>query len=96
MKGSVMTPLVRLGSVCAALTLLVPAAASFHEMIIRLAGQGMAILLISSDLPEVITLADRIAVMGDLRMRGELVNDHDDESMSQRIIRLIHATEASS
>ncbi len=68
--------------------------ASFHELIARLAGQGMAILLISSDLPEIITLADRVAVIGDLRVRGELSNDHDYDTMSQRIIRLIHSTEA--
>jgi len=65
--------------------------ANFHELIDRLAAQGKAILLISSDLPEIVTLADRIAVMGGFAIRGELVNDHDYERMSQRIIRLIHA-----
>ena len=67
--------------------------AAFHELIARLAAQGTAILLISSDLPEVVTLADRIAVMGGFTIRGEFVNDHDYDGMSQRIIRLIHATE---
>lgn len=38
-----------------------------------------------------VTLADRIAVMGELTIRGELDNDHDYGAMSQRIIRLIHA-----
>ncbi|MFD0597576.1 ATP-binding cassette domain-containing protein [Catellatospora coxensis] len=65
--------------------------AAFHELIARLAGQGMAILLISSDLPEIVTLADRIAVMGDAAVRGELANDRDYDAVSQRVIRLIHA-----
>ncbi|GAA2383809.1 ABC transporter permease [Catellatospora methionotrophica] len=68
--------------------------AAFHELIARLAGQGMAILLISSDLPEVVTLADRIVVMGEAAVRGELPNDHDYDTVSQRVIRLIHAAPA--
>jgi ribose transport system ATP-binding protein len=65
--------------------------AAFHELISELAGNGIAILLISSDLPEVVTLADRVAVMKDFSIRGEIVNDHDYARMSQAIIRLIHA-----
>lgn len=64
---------------------------TFHELIWRLAADGLAILLISSDLPEMVTLADRIVVMRDLRVRGELDNDHDYDRMSGRVIRLIHA-----
>ncbi len=67
--------------------------AAFHELIAKLATEGLAILLISSDLPEIVTLADRIAVMGDFAVRGELANDHDYDRMSQAIIRLIHATD---
>jgi len=48
-------------------------------------------LLISSDLPETVSLADRIAVMSDLRIAGEPANDHDCPRMSRRILRLIHA-----
>ncbi|MEU6786608.1 sugar ABC transporter ATP-binding protein [Nonomuraea angiospora] len=68
--------------------------AAFHELIAELAGAGLALLLISSDLPEIVTLADRIAVMNDFSLRGELVNDHDYARMSQAIIRLIHAERA--
>lgn len=64
--------------------------AAFHKLIAGLAEEGMAILLISPDLPEVVTLADRSAVMGDFTLRGELVNDRDYDRMSQAIIRLIH------
>ncbi|HEX5498398.1 MAG TPA: ATP-binding cassette domain-containing protein, partial [Thermomicrobiales bacterium] len=34
-----------------------------HQLIDELAGQGMAIMLISSDLPEVLAMSDRILVM---------------------------------
>ena len=68
--------------------------AAFHELIAELAGDGLALLLISSDLPEMITLADRIAVMNDRQITGELDNDHDYPRMSQAIIRMIHAAPA--
>ena len=65
--------------------------AAFHELMADLAAQGRAILLISSDLPEIVTLADRIAVMADRRIQGTLPNTRDYDEMSQPIIRLIHA-----
>ncbi|GAA1637954.1 sugar ABC transporter ATP-binding protein [Kribbella alba] len=64
---------------------------AFHTLIWDLAANGLAILLITSDLPEMITLADRVVVMRDHRVRGEVANDHDYDTMSQRVIRLIHA-----
>ncbi|GAA0937282.1 hypothetical protein GCM10009575_049010 [Streptomyces rhizosphaericus] len=63
---------------------------AFHELIWELARDGLPILLISSDLAEMITLADRVVVMADHRIRGELDNDRDYERMSGRIIRIIH------
>ena len=41
----------------------VGAKAEVHQMIHELAAQGVAIMVISSDLPEVMSLADRIIVM---------------------------------
>jgi len=41
----------------------VGAKAEIHKLIRRLTAQGMAVLLISSDLPEVLGMSDRIAVM---------------------------------
>jgi hypothetical protein len=38
-----------------------------------------------------VTLADRITVMADFVIVGELDNDHAYDRMSQAIIRLIHA-----
>ncbi|GAA1296096.1 hypothetical protein GCM10009579_73830 [Streptomyces javensis] len=63
---------------------------AFHELIWELARDGLPILLISSDLTEMITLADRVVVMADHRIRGEVDNDRDYERMSGRIIRVIH------
>lgn len=64
--------------------------ANIHDLIWGLASEGMAILLISSDMPEMVHLADRIAVMRGGRVVGNLPNDHDYAHVSQEIIRLIH------
>jgi rhamnose transport system ATP-binding protein len=41
----------------------VGAKAEIHRLMVELAGRGMAILLISSELPEILGMSDRIAVM---------------------------------
>ncbi len=41
----------------------VGAKAEIHELMVELAGQGVAILMISSELPEVLGMSDRVAVM---------------------------------
>ena len=50
-------------------------------------------LLISSDMPEMIAVADRILVMHGFRMVGEVANDHRYETMSKAIMGLIHAVD---
>jgi ribose transport system ATP-binding protein len=60
-----------------------------HELIWELAGQGRSILLISSDMPEIIRLADRILVMRDKRVVGELENSHRYDEVSERIMGLL-------
>jgi rhamnose transport system ATP-binding protein len=45
--------------------------AEVHRIISHLATQGMAIILISSELPEVLAMADRVLVMHEGRMTGE-------------------------
>jgi ribose transport system ATP-binding protein len=50
----------------------VEAKASIHDMIRELTKQGRAVLMISSELPEVIGMSDRILVMQDRRIAGEL------------------------
>ena len=61
-----------------------------HELIHELAAQGTAIILISSDMPEMISLADRIMVMADFRVVGSLDNDHDMRRMGEAIMARIH------
>jgi rhamnose transport system ATP-binding protein len=43
-----------------------------HNLVRARAAEGMACLVVSSDLPEVLALADRILVMREGRLRGEL------------------------
>jgi ABC-type sugar transport system ATPase subunit len=50
----------------------VGAKAEVYRLIRNLAAQGLGVLLISSDLPEILQLADRILVMSEGRLRGEL------------------------
>ena len=64
-----------------------------HELIGAIAREGVAILLISSDMPEMVTLADRILVMHGFRIVGEVANDHRYETVSKAIMSRIHAVE---
>ena len=50
----------------------VGAKAEVHALLSRLAGQGVAILMISSELPEILGMSDRILVMREGRLAGEL------------------------
>jgi ABC-type sugar transport system ATPase subunit len=50
----------------------VGAKAEISEIIVRLAAEGRAILLVSSELPEVLALSDRVLVMRMGRIAGEL------------------------
>ena len=68
--------------------------AHIHELLRRLADEGAAILLITSDMPEMITVADRIVVMDAYRIKGELANDRDYARMGKGIMALIHARDA--
>jgi ribose transport system ATP-binding protein len=67
--------------------------AYLHELIRELSDEGTAILLITSDMPEMITLADRIVVMNDYLVMGELPNTRDYTEMSEGIMQLIHDAE---
>ena len=50
----------------------VGAKSEFYNLICEFAKQGIAIILISSELPEVIGLSDRIIVMRSRRIVGEI------------------------
>jgi ribose transport system ATP-binding protein len=64
-----------------------------HELIWELSTQGVSILLISSDMPEMIRLADRILVMKEHRILGEVANSRRYDEVSEEIMGLIHAGE---
>ncbi|HKN54831.1 MAG TPA: sugar ABC transporter ATP-binding protein [Amycolatopsis sp.] len=57
----------------------VGAKAEIYRIIDGLAAEGIALLVISSDLPEVLTLADRIIVMRAGRVAGEIGRDEATE-----------------
>jgi ribose transport system ATP-binding protein len=64
-----------------------------HELIAGIAREGVSVLLISSDMAEMVTLADRILVLHEFRVVGEVANDHRYEPTSAAIMTLIHAVE---
>ena len=57
----------------------VGAKAEIHRLIVELARQGAAVLMISSDLPEVLGMSDRIMVMHEGRVTGFLGRDEADQ-----------------
>ena len=57
-----------------------------HELIIDLSLKGTSIILITSDMPEMISLADRIITMKDFKVVGETINNHNYEEMSSSIM----------
>jgi rhamnose transport system ATP-binding protein len=49
--------------------------AEVHRLLSELAGQGMAILMISSELPEVLGMADRVLVLCEGRLTADIPRD---------------------
>ena len=60
----------------------VGAKAEIYELMNQLAEQGMAIIMISSELPEIINMSDRVIVM----RSGEISAVFEREDLSQEII----------
>ncbi len=61
------------------------AKAEVHRIVRDLASQGVAIVIISSDLPEVLSLADRVLVMREGRLVGEFAGE---EATDESVMRL--------
>ncbi|RDD82408.1 D-xylose ABC transporter ATP-binding protein [Dyella tabacisoli] len=53
----------------------VGAKVDIYELIFELASQGVAIIMVSSDLNEVLGVSDRVLVIGEGRLRGDFVNE---------------------
>ncbi len=58
--------------------------AEVHRIVSGLAAEGMAILLISSDLPEILAMADRIVVMREGRVTGTFDREEADQETIMR------------
>jgi rhamnose transport system ATP-binding protein len=70
--------------------------AEVHRLLSDLAGQGMAILMISSELPEVLGMADRVLVVCEGRITAELSRDEatPEAVMHAATAHTVHAAEA--
>ena len=53
--------------------------AEVHRLMSQLAGEGVAVLMVSSELPEVLGMADRVLVMHEGRLVEEIARDRADE-----------------
>ena len=62
----------------------VGAKAEVHKIIADLADQGVAILMISSELPEILRVCDRVLVMHEGRLTADLPRDQADEETIMR------------
>jgi len=60
-----------------------------HRLIWDLAASGKTVLIISSDLREVVQLADRVLVMAHNRICADLPNNGQYEGMSRQIMRVV-------
>ncbi len=64
----------------------VGAKAEVHSLMSQLAKAGVAIIMISSELPEVLALSDRVLVMREGRLVGEVSHD---EATPERVMTLM-------
>ena len=54
-----------------------------HRLITELAGQGKSIVMVSSELPEILGMSDRVVVLNEGRLTGVLENNNE---LSQEIV----------
>lgn len=61
-----------------------------YDLIRELAASGLSVVVVSSELPEILALADRVLVMREGRVAAELTNDH----LTQEVVMSYAAGEA--
>jgi rhamnose transport system ATP-binding protein len=67
----------------------VGAKAEIHRLMSELAAQGLAVLMISSELPEILGMSDRILVMREGRIAAEFARDQaDQETIAHAMMRV--------
>ena len=69
----------------------VGAKAEIHKLVFQLAKEGLAILLISSDLPEVLSMSDRVLVMREGAIAAQLPRA---EATQERVMRIATGVDA--
>jgi inositol transport system ATP-binding protein len=69
----------------------VGAKAEIHRLMSQLAGQGKAILMVSSEMPEILGMSDRVLVMCEGRLTGEFARA---DATQERIMHAATATAA--
>jgi ABC-type sugar transport system ATPase subunit len=69
----------------------VGAKAEIHRLMSQLAGQGKAILMVSSEMPEILGMSDRVLVMHEGRLTAEFSRA---EATQERIMQAATGTAA--
>ncbi|WP_412057276.1 sugar ABC transporter ATP-binding protein [Bartonella sp. DGB2] len=64
----------------------VGAKSEVHQVLFDMAKQGVAVIVISSDLPEVMAISDRIITLSEGRISGEI---HGDEATEERLMLMM-------
>ena len=62
--------------------------AEIYKIMNELAARGMAIIMISSEMPEIVNMCDRILVMNDGKITGELDRSEFDQ---EKILHYVFA-----
>lgn len=57
-----------------------------YKLMFELARQGMAIIMVSSELPEVLGISDRVLVIGEGRLRGDFANRDTANPLTQEML----------
>jgi len=69
----------------------VDAKAEVHELLDKLAASGIAVVAISSELPEILAIADRIVTMREGRLTGELSAEGATQERLMTLMTLDHS-----